>query len=72
MDKSGPVLYIVGTIRVEDELRRAFEEMGCKVVDMPNRRINTFRYFLELIKFIRKKDKCYTCTWKMIRKNGRI
>lgn len=55
MDKSGLALYIVGTIRVEDDLRRTFEDLGCQIVEMPNRRTNTFRYFIELIKFIKEK-----------------
>lgn len=47
-------VYVAGTIDVKLSIRKQLESIGCKVVDFPNRRNETIKYTLALIKFIRK------------------
>ena len=54
MDRTGLEIHIAGTIRVDDNIRGQFSELGCKVVCFPDRKKETFRYFLQLIRYIRK------------------
>ena len=56
MDLHGLDIYVVGTIAVMPNIRKQIEDCGCKVVDFPNRRADTFSYFCSLIKFIRKNN----------------
>ena len=54
MDRQGLDFFVLGTIKVENSIRKELEDMGCRVVDFPNRRENPFQYMMMLIKFIRK------------------
>lgn len=53
MDLSGIDLYVVGTIKVEKSIKQRLEQQGCKVIDFPNRKKETFSYWKKLISFIR-------------------
>ena len=55
MNREGLDIYVAGTIDVKDSIRDQIEAMGCKIIDLPNRRSNTMKYFLQLSKFVRKK-----------------
>lgn len=55
MNREGLDIYIVGTIDVKDSIRNQIEAMGCKVIELPNRRSNPMNYFFQLSKFVRKK-----------------
>lgn len=54
MDRSNLEIYIAATIESKIAIRRQFEDMGCKIVDLPNRRTHTLEYFFSLASFIRK------------------
>ncbi len=54
MDRTGLEIHIAGTIRVDDGIRRKFEELGCRMVSLPNRKKNTLRYFFRLAGYIRR------------------
>lgn len=54
MNLEGLDIYIVGTIKVEPKVRVQLQNIGCHVIDFPSRRNETVKYFLELVKFIRK------------------
>lgn len=54
MDRNGLELYIVDTIDSKPNIRKQFEELGCNVIELPNRRTETFQYFILLIKLIKK------------------
>ncbi|WP_294349349.1 glycosyltransferase family 1 protein [uncultured Clostridium sp.] len=54
MDLSDLDIYIIGTIEVKPSIRSNLEKLGCKVIYMPSRRINTISYFMSLVRFIRK------------------
>ena len=54
MNREDLEIYVVGTINVKESIRKQIESLGCKVVDFPDRRNDTMRYFLQLSKFIRK------------------
>ena len=54
MDKSGMEIYVAGTITVQQSIRTKLEAMGCQVVDLPNRKTETWKYFLELQRFIHR------------------
>ena len=64
MNREGLDIYIVGTIDVKDSIRNQIEAMGCKVIELPNRRSNPMNYFFQLSKFVRKENRCCPCTWK--------
>lgn len=53
MDKDNLDIYVANTIRSEMNIKKKFEEIGCKIVDFPNRQTNPIKYFLALTKFIR-------------------
>ena len=55
MNREGLDIYVAGTIDVKDSIRDQIEAMGCKIIDLPNRRSNTMKYLLQLSKFVRKK-----------------
>ena len=55
MNLDGLDIYVAGTIRVEPKVRAQLQNMGCRVIDFPSRRSETIKYFLEIIKFVRKK-----------------
>lgn len=55
MDRSGIEFYIASTIECKPGIKKQLENMGCVIVDFPNRRTNPLGYFIELVKFIRKK-----------------
>lgn len=54
MNRDGLDIYVAGTINVKESIRKQIESLGCKVVDFPDRRNDTMKYFLGLSKFIRK------------------
>lgn len=54
MDLSDLDVRIVGTIKVEPAIRNKIECLGCIIIDLPNRRYDTFRYFNALRKYIKK------------------
>ena len=54
MDRSDLEIYLVGTIEVHPEIVAKSSDMGCTVINMPNRRTDTMAYFKELMRFIRK------------------
>lgn len=56
MNLEGLDVYVAGTIDVKPSIRKQIEDCGCNVVDFPNRRIETIKYFHFLIKFIRKNN----------------
>ena len=45
MDKDNLDIYIANTIRSEMNIKKKFEEIGCKIVDFPNRQTNPIKYF---------------------------
>lgn len=54
MDLSEFDIYIAGTIKIEPNIRKKIEQLGCSVVELPSRRKNPARYFLALTYFIWK------------------
>lgn len=54
MDLSGLEIYVAGTIAVEPKIKKQIEELGCIVIDLPNRRKETLAYILALIEFFWK------------------
>ena len=54
MDRSGLDIFVVGTIKIEPEIEKKIENLGCHVVHLPSRRDDTLKYFLSLISFIKK------------------
>lgn len=54
MNLEGLDVYVAGTIDVKPNIRKQIEDCGCAVVEFPNRRTETFKYFCALIKFVRK------------------
>lgn len=53
MNKKSLKFYVVNTIKSEKEIIDSFEKLGCKVVEFPDRKEDTLRYFFELYKFIK-------------------
>lgn len=54
MNCSDVKIYVVDTIRSENEIINKIERLGCEVVHLPSRRDRTAEYFFSLISFIRK------------------
>lgn len=54
MNLDGLAIYVAGTIDVKESIKKQIEDTGCIVVDFPNRRKDTFNYFIALCRFIRK------------------
>ena len=54
MNLEGLDVYVAGTIDVKPSIRKQIEDCGCAVVEFPNRRTETFKYFCALTKFVRK------------------
>lgn len=54
MDRAGLDIFIVGTIKVEPSIRERLEDCGCTVVVLPDRKKETFSYWRELIKLIKR------------------
>ena len=54
MDCAGLDIYIAGTIRVEESIRKQFGNLDCKIIDFPDRKKDTIRYFIELVSYIRQ------------------
>lgn len=54
MNLDGLDIYVAGTIDVKPSIRKHIEECGCKIIDFPNRRTNTGKYFLALSLFIKR------------------
>lgn len=55
MDLTDVEIYVTGAAKVECDIRRQFEELGCVVVELPNRRERLFSYVIALTKYIKKK-----------------
>lgn len=53
MNRSGLKIYVAGTIEVKDAFRKRINDLGCTVVDFPNRKTKTGSYAIALAKFIR-------------------
>lgn len=56
MDFSGLDIYVAGTMKVEPSIRRQLEDIGCRIVEFPNRQTETITYIRKLVKFIRKNN----------------
>lgn len=56
MNLKGMMVYVAGPLKIESEIREKITNLGCKVVDLPNRKQHTFLYFIELIRFVRKNN----------------
>ena len=56
MNLEGLEIYIAGTITVKENIRKQLEDIGCNVVDFPDRKAETLLYFISIIKFIRKNN----------------
>ena len=54
MDRTGLSIYVGSTIRCDDSIREDIESLGCKIIDLPNRKTETKRYSAALLKAIRK------------------
>ena len=54
MDRKGLDIFILGTICVEESIRKDIEGMGCVVIDFPNRKEKPLKYMAALARFIRK------------------
>lgn len=54
MNKKGLEIYVISTIKSEPKIEKKLEKNACKIVYMPSRKDETIRYFITLIKFIRK------------------
>ena len=54
MDLDGLEVYVAGTIDIKPNIRKQIKDCGCTVVEFPNRRTDTIKYFISLTKFIRK------------------
>ena len=55
MDRTGLDIYIASTIKAEPNIVDQFINLGCTIVDFPDRRKNPKAYFFELRKFIKDK-----------------
>lgn len=55
MDRSGLDIYIASTIKAEPSIVDQFKDLGCMIVNFPNRRENPKAYFFALRKFIKDK-----------------
>lgn len=49
-------VYVLGTIDVKPNIRSQIENLGCKIVEFPNRREKTISYFFSLVKYIKKNN----------------
>lgn len=54
MDLTSLDIRLVGTIKIEPTIKVKIESMGCSVVELPDRRRETLKYFFALLKYIRK------------------
>lgn len=54
MNLDGLDIYIAGTIKIDNFVRKQLADIGCTIVEFPNRKTETLKYALNLIKFIRK------------------
>ncbi len=54
MDRKGLDIFVLGTICVEESIRKDIEDMGCVVIDFPNRKEKPLKYMVTLTRFIRK------------------
>lgn len=55
MDKSEIEIFVAGTIEVNPVIKIQIEELGGKIIELPNRRNEPVSYAISLTKFIRKK-----------------
>ena len=55
MDLTGLEIYVANTIKAESRIVNQIKDLGCEIVELPNRRTNPKGYFVNLVKFIRKK-----------------
>ncbi len=55
MDRSGLEIYLTATISVTPQIRERLEALGCRVVDMPNRKQHPLQYFFALTRLIRRR-----------------
>lgn len=53
MDRTGLDVYIASTIKAERSIVDQFKDLGCIIVDFPNRREEPKKYFFALLKFIK-------------------
>lgn len=53
MDRASLDIYIASTIKTEPGIVDQFKDLGCMVVDFPNRREEPKKYFFALLKFIK-------------------
>lgn len=46
-------IYVAATIDMKPGIKKQIENCGCKIVGLPNRRIETLKYFFALISFLK-------------------
>lgn len=56
MNRTGIEFYVVATVDCKPGIVKQLNELGCVIVDFPDRRKQPALYFFELIKFIRKEE----------------
>lgn len=54
MDRKSISFHVVSTIVCDKQIRNELIELGCIVVDVPNRKNETIKYLLALLSYIRK------------------
>lgn len=54
IDKEDLKIFVVSTVKSEPNIEHKIEKLGCKIVKLPSRRNETFKYFISLQVFIRK------------------
>ena len=54
MDLTKLDIYVAGSLKIEPGIRKKIKDLGCRIVDLPDRRKDTITYFFKLVKFIRK------------------
>ena len=52
MDDSDLCIALIGTIKVEPNVRAKIEALGYKIIELPNRRTNTIKYFFALRNYV--------------------
>ena len=56
MDQVEIDFYVAATIDCKPNIKRQLDDLGCTIVEFPNRRTHPLQYFYELAKFIRKEQ----------------
>ena len=51
MDLTKLDIYVAGSLKIEPGIRKKIKDLGCRIVDLPDRRKDTITYFFKLEKF---------------------